>query len=58
LRVLYEIGARVGGQCDLLIVIGTALAVQPFASIVDIIDDKVPKVLINMTTTHGYDFDN
>jgi NAD-dependent SIR2 family protein deacetylase len=41
-----------------LIVIGTALAVQPFASIVDEVDDKVPKVLINMTTTPGYDFDN
>jgi len=47
---------------DLLIVIGTALAVHPFASIVDVITkkDKCESVLINMenTATHGYDFDN
>jgi len=49
---------RVDEECDLLIVIGTALAVQPFASIVTEVDDKTPKVLINMTKTENYDFDN
>jgi len=56
LNVLNKIGDP--GECDLLIVIGTALAVHPFASIVDEVSDKTPKVLINMTTTECYDFDN
>jgi NAD+-dependent protein deacetylase SIR2 len=44
---------------DLLIVIGTALAVSPFNTIVDLIPDNVPKVLINLENTKnsGYDFD-
>ncbi len=36
---------------DLLIVIGTALAVSPFNSIPNRISDGVPKVLINMENT-------
>ena len=45
---------------DLLIVIGTALAVGPFNSVVNMISDKVPKVLINMENTayNGFNFDN
>lgn len=45
-------------KCDLLIVLGTALAVGPFNSVVDQIPSTVPKVLINMHNTkeHGYDF--
>jgi len=46
---------------DLLIVIGTALAVQPFASIVDgLTKTGCDAVLINMQNTDGsgYDFEN
>ena len=45
-------------HCDLLLVMGTALAVGPFNSVVDAIPQTVPKVLINMHNTkeHGYDF--
>ena len=35
-------------QCDLLIVIGTSLQVQPFASIVDRVPPTCPRVLINL----------
>lgn len=35
-------------KCDLLIIMGTSLAVQPFASLVDKVDDACPRVLINM----------
>ncbi|XP_072385939.1 NAD-dependent protein deacetylase Sirt2-like isoform X1 [Diabrotica undecimpunctata] len=34
-------------KCDLLIIIGTSLAVQPFASLVDRVEDHVPRILIN-----------
>ena len=48
------------GGCDLMIVIGTALAVNPFNSTVYMAEDECPKVLINMTNTkeNGFDFDN
>ena len=39
-------------QCDLLIVMGTALAVSPFNMIPDIIPKEVPKVLFNMENTN------
>lgn len=35
-------------QCDLLIVIGTSLQVQPFASIIDRVPPSCPRVLINL----------
>ncbi|ORY31583.1 DHS-like NAD/FAD-binding domain-containing protein [Naematelia encephala] len=34
-------------ECDLLIVIGTSLQVQPFASLVERVGDHVPRLLIN-----------
>ncbi|KAI9245261.1 DHS-like NAD/FAD-binding domain-containing protein [Sporodiniella umbellata] len=34
-------------KADLLIVIGTSLQVQPFASLIDDVDDSVPRLLIN-----------
>ncbi|CAG9836290.1 unnamed protein product [Diabrotica balteata] len=34
-------------KCDLLIIIGTSLAVQPFASLVDRVENHVPRILIN-----------
>lgn len=46
-------------DCDLLIIIGTALAVSPFNNFVSAISDDVPKVLVNMQNTGpSYDFDN
>ena len=44
--------------CDLMIIIGTAMAVAPFKSIVRWVDESVPKVLINMTKIQAYDFDS
>jgi len=43
-----------------MIVIGTALAVQPVSSLVDTVRKDVPKVLINMTNTKesGYEFND
>ena len=34
-------------ECDLLIVMGTSLNVQPFASLVNFVADHVPRLLIN-----------
>lgn len=46
--------------CDLLVIIGTSLAVFPFCMVVDFVPDTVPKVLINMENTigQGYDFED
>ncbi|GMS83878.1 hypothetical protein PENTCL1PPCAC_6053 [Pristionchus entomophagus] len=33
--------------CDLLIVMGTSLEVQPFASLVDEVDSEIPRLLLN-----------
>jgi len=35
------------GKCDLLVIMGTSLVVQPFASLVDKVRPKCPRVLIN-----------
>jgi len=35
-------------KCDLLIVMGTSLKVQPFASLIGMVSDDVPRLLINM----------
>ncbi|KAG0164791.1 NAD-dependent protein deacetylase sirtuin-2 [Apophysomyces sp. BC1034] len=50
-------------SADLLIVIGTSLAVQPFASLVDEVPDNVPRLLINkelvgahQSPNDGFDF--
>ena len=40
-------------KCDLLIIMGTSLAVQPFASLVDQVGDSCPRVLINMEKVGG-----
>lgn len=34
-------------KCDLLIIMGTSLKVQPFASLVDAVPDTTPRLLIN-----------
>ena len=36
-----------GGRCDLLLVMGTSLVVQPFASLVDRVPPDCPRLLIN-----------
>ncbi|TPX51576.1 hypothetical protein SeMB42_g01861 [Synchytrium endobioticum] len=41
-------------QCDLLIVIGTSLQVQPFASLIDRVPDHVPRLLINLEQVGDY----
>lgn len=48
------------GGCDLMIIIGTALAVFPFNSVVHEAEESCPKVLINLENLeHNYfDFDN
>ena len=35
-------------QCDLLIILGTSLVVQPFASLIDRVSKDCPRLLINM----------
>lgn len=42
-------------QADLLIVIGTSLAVQPVASIPEFVSDSVPRVLLNREHVGGWD---
>ncbi|KAJ2872324.1 hypothetical protein FB639_004361, partial [Coemansia asiatica] len=51
-------------SCDLLIVMGTSLLVQPFASLINDVSDSVPRLLINRMRVGeakvpgpGFDFD-
>ncbi|KAJ1806338.1 NAD-dependent protein deacetylase sirtuin-2, partial [Coemansia sp. RSA 2599] len=51
-------------KCDLLIVMGTSLLVQPFASLVNDVSSSVPRLLINRVRVGeakvrgpGFDFD-
>ena len=48
------------GGCDLMIIIGTALAVFPFNSVVQEPEEDCPRVLINLENLehNGLDFDN
>lgn len=43
----YQLPHKDFKQCDLLIIMGTSLEVQPFASLVDQVDDKCVRLLIN-----------
>lgn len=43
-------------DCDLLLVIGTSLAVKPFNSIIDEVKESCPKVLINLENTNNYSY--
>ncbi|KAJ1888423.1 NAD-dependent protein deacetylase sirtuin-2 [Kickxella alabastrina] len=52
------------GSCDLLVVMGTSLLVQPFASLINDVADSVPRLLINRVRVGeasapgtGFDFD-
>ncbi|CAG8488529.1 6194_t:CDS:2 [Ambispora gerdemannii] len=49
-------------ECDLLIVLGTSLQVQPFASLIDSVPETTPRLLINREAVgvygiSGYGFD-
>ncbi|KAI9226875.1 MAG: DHS-like NAD/FAD-binding domain-containing protein, partial [Piptocephalis tieghemiana] len=50
-------------HCDLLIVMGTSLQVQPFASLIDMVPDHTPRLLINLEKcgeggrSDGFDFE-
>lgn len=52
------------GVCDALIIIGTSLTVQPFASLVEMVGGDVPRLLINRDKvgqsffSGGLDFDS
>lgn len=43
-------------QCDLLIIMGTSLQVQPFASLVSRVPNSCPRLLINMEKTGQSEF--
>ena len=45
-------------DCDLLLVMGTALAVAPFNTLINSAPKRTPKVLINRVNTddQGFDF--
>lgn len=43
--------------CDLLIVMGTALSVQPFGSLPYMVEDDVPRVVINLTSVGDFAYD-
>lgn len=45
-------------KCDLLIVMGTSLKVQPFASLIDQVDKNVPRLLINREEVGAYRSDD
>ena len=53
-------GLTAASKCDLMIIMGTALAVQPFNSLVDSAPISAHQVLINRenTASRGYDFEN
>ena len=44
----FHVSIRSLRKADLLIVIGTSLTVHPFASLVDLVPDDCPRVLINL----------
>ena len=58
----FRLAAEDFPKCDLLIVMGTSLVVQPFASLISRVAPKVPRLLINrqkvgcFTKAKGYGF--
>lgn len=56
---LLNPGKTIMNECDLLIVMGTALAVSPFNALIRMASKNCLKVLMNMNNTKdtgGYDF--
>ncbi len=43
-----QMAAQDFSRCDLLIILGTSLAVEPFASLVDLVPSECPRLLINL----------
>ena len=56
--VKFKMASNDLADTDLLIVIGTSLAVAPFNQCINKVPEKCPKVLINLhnTDTNGFDF--
>jgi len=52
----YELIDKDFKKCDMLIIIGTSLTVQPFASLVDFVGNSVPRLMINLTKPDGGSF--
>jgi len=48
-RRFFELSSEDFECCDLLIVMGTSLTVQPFASLVDNVLDRTPRLVVNLT---------
>lgn len=46
----FELTDKDFPECDLLIVIGTSLCVQPFASLLQLVPEEVPRLAINLTS--------
>uniref|UniRef100_A0A6B0VB07 Putative sirtuin 5 n=1 Tax=Ixodes ricinus TaxID=34613 RepID=A0A6B0VB07_IXORI len=44
----FELSEEDFARCDLLIIIGTSLQVQPFAGLVDKVHNSIPRLLINL----------
>ena len=51
----FHVSIRSLRNADLLIVIGTSLTVHPFASLVDLVPDDCPRVLINLDEVGNFD---
>eukprot|EP00026_Physarum_polycephalum_P007239 Phypoly_transcript_07297.p1 GENE.Phypoly_transcript_07297~~Phypoly_transcript_07297.p1 ORF type:complete len:550 (+),score=72.44 Phypoly_transcript_07297:113-1651(+) len=51
----YEMYIRDTRECDLLIVMGTSLKVYPFASLVNMVQDGVPRMLINLKSVGPFE---
>ncbi|KAH7925597.1 NAD-dependent deacetylase sirtuin-2 [Leucogyrophana mollusca] len=51
----FHLSIRSLRNADLLIVMGTSLTVRPFASLVDLVPDECPRVLINLDDVGDFD---
>ncbi|KAG8214517.1 DHS-like NAD/FAD-binding domain-containing protein [Butyriboletus roseoflavus] len=51
----FHVSIRSLRHADLLIVMGTSLTVHPFASLVDLVPDDCPRVLINLDDVGDFD---
>ncbi|KAI8900783.1 hypothetical protein BC833DRAFT_580511 [Globomyces pollinis-pini] len=58
-KLFHTLTPRDFAKCDALIVMGTSLQVAPFCNLISLVDDKVPRLLINREKcgVHEYGFD-
>ena len=54
----YELVEKDFRKCDLLIILGTSLTVQPFASLAGMIKKDVKRLMINLTKPEEIDWDS